>query len=249
MLGQNPRLRSAVDALLLRSCVVLVNGPTLRTQCHGVEMRCTKRNAEQLHPASIQASVDLCDWSRHLNGCRPKKTTSSLSEWSSDSTWGRHLFFFNPNSTKDKSRLHQFGTEMLPGKFFGYALHGGRGWTRILIIGDWHDIENNAASEVHVKSFKSKEVGIKKMLEACVFPCAGGSLRQEGHAQRQTLRHQRVERFDAGARHPHWARRGVTHCRVQGITLRQQEGGVADSAEADCDPWEVKGDSWSLSGN
>ena len=28
-----------------------------------------------------------------------------------------------PISTKDKNRLHQFGTKVLPGKFFGYALN------------------------------------------------------------------------------------------------------------------------------
>ena len=65
-----------------------------------------------------------------------------------------------------------------------------------LIIGDWHHSENYVASEVHVKRCKSKEAGIKKWQEAFVPPCADGSLRHEGHAQRQTLRCQRVESFD-----------------------------------------------------
>ena len=51
---------------------------------------------------------------------------------------------------------------MLPGKFIGYALSTGGGWTEDLIIADWHDIENCVASEVHVKRFKSKEFGINK---------------------------------------------------------------------------------------
>ena len=37
-------------------------------------------------------------------------------------------------------------------------------------------------------------------------------MRQEGHAQRQILRHQRVESIDAGARP------GVTACRAHGVT-------------------------------
>ena len=50
---------------------------------------------------------------------------------------------------------------MLPGIFIGEAFHSVGGLTGELIIPEW-DIENNVASEVHVKSFKSKEVGINK---------------------------------------------------------------------------------------
>ena len=67
---------------------------------------------------------------------------------------------------------------MLPGRLTGYALHFGRGWTEDLIIADRRDIEN-VASQVHVKRFKSKEVGIKKLQEVFVFPGADGSLRRK----------------------------------------------------------------------
>ena len=83
--------------------------------------------------------------------------------------------YLNPISTKDKCRVHQCGTKMLPGRFMGYSLTSGEGWTGDLIIVDWHDVETIVASEVHVKRFKSKEVGIKKL-----------QVRREGHAQRQT---------------------------------------------------------------
>ena len=66
-----------------------------------------------------------------------------------------------------------------------------------LIFANWHDIENNVASEVHVRRFESKEIGIKKLQEAFLFPCADGSQEREGHTQRRTLRHQRVDSFDA----------------------------------------------------
>ena len=103
-----------------------------------------------------------------------------------------------PISTKDKSRLHQFGAKILPGIIIGYALNSGGGWTRDLIIANWHDIENNGASEVYVKRFQSKEVGIYNLKEVFVFPAADGSLRQDGRTQRQILRLQRVESSDAG---------------------------------------------------
>ena len=66
-----------------------------------------------------------------------------------------------------------------------------------MFIEDWHDIENNVASEAHVKRFKSKEGGIEQLQEAFIFPCADGFPRQESHAPRQNIRHQRVERFNA----------------------------------------------------
>ena len=47
-----------------------------------------------------------------------------------------------------------------------------------------------------------------------MFPCADGSPRQEGHAQRQTLR-QKVENFDAGGVPSICTWRGVTLCSAQ----------------------------------
>ena len=100
--------------------------------------------------------------------------------------------------TKDKSRLHQSTWyTMLQGKFIGYALNSGGGRTGGLIITDWHDTENIIASEVHVESFKFKVVGIKKLQNAFIFPCADGFPRQEGHTPRQSSRRQRVESFHA----------------------------------------------------
>ena len=117
-----------------------------------------------------------------------------------DQSYHLGLNSFDPISTKDKSRLHPIEKQMLPGTSIGYALKSGGGWTETedLIIAHWHNIENHVASEVHVKRFKSKEVGIKKLQEASICPCADGFPRKECHAQRQTLRHQRVENFDAG---------------------------------------------------
>ena len=59
---------------------------------------------------------------------------------------------------------------MLPGIFFGYALNAGGGWTRDVNIADWHHIENIVASELRVRSFKSKEVGINMFFLALTVP-------------------------------------------------------------------------------
>ena len=72
---------------------------------------------------------------------------------------------------KDKGRVQQFGTKMLPGIFNGYVLKSGEGWTGDLILAGWHDIDNNIASELHVKRFKPKEVGIKKKPSISISLC------------------------------------------------------------------------------
>ena len=103
---------------------------------------------------------------------------------------------------------------MLPGIFIGHAVNSGEGWTEDLIIADWHDIENNVASEVHVKRFKSKEVDINKLQETFIFLCADDSPRKEGHAQRQTSRHYRVRELRLVREYlPLLAWRGVTLCK------------------------------------
>ena len=117
-----------------------------------------------------------------------------------------------------------------------------------MIIADWRDIEIDVASEVHVKRLKSKDVGIKKLQELFVVPCADGSLRQEGHAQHQTLRHQRVEGMDAGGVPSTLGEAmGDPVQSVKGDSL-QEEGGVADFSGADRDAVEAREDFWRMAG-
>ena len=40
----------------------------------------------------------------------------------------RSLVEHHPITAKDQSRIHQFGKEVLPGLFFGYALYAGGIW-------------------------------------------------------------------------------------------------------------------------
>ena len=136
---------------------------------------------------------------------------------------------------KDASRIFR----LIRSEFSG-------GWTGDLIIADWRDTENNFASEVQVKSVESEEAGIKKVQEAFVLLGADGSRRQEGHAQRQTLRHQRVESIDGVASTLGEARSDPLWCAGSGSL--QEEGGVADTAEADRGAMKARADIWSMSG-
>ena len=67
-----------------------------------------------------------------------------------------------------------------------------------------------------------------------VFTCpyADSSQRREGHAQSQTSRHERVETIDAGGASTSDEARGDPWHFARGDSL-QEEGGVADFAEAD----------------
>ena len=43
---------------------------------------------------------------------------------------------YHPISTRDHSRIHQFGKKVLPGIFLGYALIAGRIWEGDIMIAD-----------------------------------------------------------------------------------------------------------------
>ena len=75
-------------------------------------------------------------------------------------------------------------------------MNSGGGCSRDWIIADGHHIENIVAL-VHVKRFKSEEVGNKDRKHS-YFLAQMVSLRQEVHAQGQSSRQERVRSFGAG---------------------------------------------------
>ena len=75
----------------------------------------------------------------------------------------------DPISTKDNSRLHQLGNNMLCGIYMWYALHTGGKSSGDLLIADWDEPEKNIASEVHVERFESQEVVMKNLQEVFLF--------------------------------------------------------------------------------
>ena len=132
------------------------------------------------------------------------------------------LFF----STKSTSRLHQFGTKMLPGIFIEYELNSGGGWTEDFIIADWHDIENNVASEVHLQRFKSKEVEIARSI---IYFLCRWFFKTRRVTHNVTLHATRESGASTRRKYPlRWVRRGYTLCRAHGCNSWQEEGDVAD---------------------
>ena len=52
-----------------------------------------------------------------------------------------------PISAEDLSRLHQFGTKVLPGIFYGYVIYAGGIWKGDIMVADVEGLENMDASE------------------------------------------------------------------------------------------------------
>ena len=61
-------------------------------------------------------------------------------------------------SAKDQSRLHQFGSKVLPGIFLGYALYAGGMWKGDIMIADIEELEEMDASEILARRLNAKEV-------------------------------------------------------------------------------------------
>ena len=54
-------------------------------------------------------------------------------------------------SSKDRSRIHQFGKKVLPGLFLGYAPYAGRIWEGDIMVADIAELETMGASEIYAK--------------------------------------------------------------------------------------------------
>ena len=73
------------------------------------------------------------------------------------------LVEYYPISAKDQSRIHQFGKNVLPGLFFGYASYAGWIWKGDILVADLEELETMDASEIYFKRLNAKEVTLPKM--------------------------------------------------------------------------------------
>ena len=85
-------------------------------------------------------------------------------------------------SVKDLSRLHQFGSKVLPGMFLGYVLSAKGIWKGDIMVADIEELEEMDASELHARRLNAKEVLTPKPGEFA-FPFADGSLKISGEDQ------------------------------------------------------------------
>ena len=86
----------------------------------------------------------------------------------------------HPISAEDLSRLHQFGSKVLPGKFLGRALHAGWIWKGDILVADVEELEKMDASEIHARRLYAKEVLTPMSGEKIIFPIADGTVKFSG---------------------------------------------------------------------
>ena len=90
---------------------------------------------------------------------------------------------YYPFTTKDQSRIHQFGKKVLPGLFLGYALYAGRIWKGDILVAGIEELDTMDASEIYSKRPNAKEVIFPKEKGNFIFPFADGRIKLLGGDQ------------------------------------------------------------------
>ena len=83
---------------------------------------------------------------------------------------------YHPISAKDQSRLHQFGSQVLPGVFLGYALCAGRFRKGDIMVADTGEMEEMDASELHARRLNAMEVLSPLRSGNFIFPFADDNI-------------------------------------------------------------------------
>ena len=84
---------------------------------------------------------------------------------------------YHPTSAKDQSPLHQFGTQVLPGTFFGYVLYAGGIWKGDIMVTDIEELEKMDGSELHARRHNAKGVLTQQRGGNFIFPVADGTVK------------------------------------------------------------------------
>ena len=91
---------------------------------------------------------------------------------------------YHPISSKDVSRLHQFGSKVSPGKFFGNALYAGGIWKGDILVADIEELEKMDASEINAWRLNAKDVLTPQRSGNFIFPVADGRVKIFGGERR-----------------------------------------------------------------
>ena len=142
---------------------------------------------------------------------------------------------YHPLSAKDLSRLRQFGSKVLPGKFLGHALHAEGIWKGDILVADIEELEKMDASEIHARRLNAKEVFTPTSGEKFMFPIADGTVKFSGGDQVLRTPTSIRDRPDRGEE--------------QGDLLGESDGTPPPRQDSSPDDGEARNDFWSISGN
>ena len=161
-----------------------------RSEANGIGERAVCRVKEGTSAVLLQSGLDESWWADSMECyCYLQNIQDLLSDRKTPYEMRFGIPFNGPVipfelhtiSAKDLSRLHQFGSKVLPGIFLGNVLFAGGIWKGAIMVADIEELEEMDASELHVRRL-TKEVLIPKPGEF-VFPFADGTLKISGEDQ------------------------------------------------------------------
>ena len=95
---------------------------------------------------------------------------------------------YHPFSTRDQSRLHHFGKNVLLGIYLGCELIAGRIWKGNILIADLEELEKLDAPDIYPRRINAKEVLIPQKGEEFTANGTAKLLRGDYEFQESTLR-------------------------------------------------------------
>ena len=116
-------------------------------QTNGIAERAVRRVKEGTSAVSLQSGLNGSWWANSMEWYTYlRNVTDLLSDGKTpyERRFGQSikgpiipfgsLVYYQPTTSKDQSRMHQFGKKVLLGLFFGYALHAGGIWKGDVLV-------------------------------------------------------------------------------------------------------------------
>ena len=156
-----------------------------RSETYGIAERAVRRVKEGTSAVLLQSGLNKSWWADSME-CYTylRNVTDLLSDGKTPyerrfgQPFGGPIIPFgslvecHPVTTKDQSRIHQFGKKVLPGSILGYTLYAGGIWKGDVLIADLEELETMDASEIYSKRLNAKEVIFPKEKGKFIFPIA-----------------------------------------------------------------------------
>ena len=133
------RHRSETKRVAERAVRRVKEGTSYRTSA-----KWTTRRMVGLRNAIVTCATLTTKWpmaGQHWRKAVAKKLTDQLIPFGS-------LVEYNPIAAKDKSRVRQCGKKTFQGKFFGFVLRVGGGWSGYLMAADHEDLQGSETTDI-----------------------------------------------------------------------------------------------------
>ena len=142
-----------------------------RSETNGIAERAVRRVKEETSAVWLQSGLGNEWWADSMECyCYLRNIQDLLSDWKTPYERRFGMPFNGPViafgamveyhtiSAEDQSRLHQFGSKVLPDFLLGYALYEGWIWKGDIMVADIEELEEKDASELHARRLNAKEV-------------------------------------------------------------------------------------------